>query len=364
MSGRDLVDKPISLSKVRRRRLIKAAAKRPPPAKVALARFWMLGRTRPTVTRHVVDPTVFTIEAPFGALAAPRSRIRVEALDSRKMKRLDGVDAAAGPGWVPRHLDVSFAPPTTGRLTRGQRRQSERRFNGVFPPDERNLLQSRSYPWCTVGRVDTPGGGGTGTMVGRRLMLMASHSAVRRAGEYQPIEFTPAYYDGPNTFGSAWGERIIYWKAIDGSAQITDDLTAFDYAVVVLDLPIGLLTGYVGYRTYDPSWNNQKILQHVGYPTDLANYERPYLTEGTMHSADAHPFQSQTGYVMGHVLDTAPGHSGGPFWAWFSEERFPRVVGVDSTGINMPRPNTASDNEAGGGPALSKLISYARQNYP
>jgi hypothetical protein len=176
------------------------------------------------------------------------------------------------------------------------------------------------------------------------------HPGVLRWSEYVWLGLGRAHY--------------IYWKAIDGSAQITDDVTAFDYAVVVLDLPIGLLTGYVGYRTYDPSWNNQKILQHVGYPTDLANFERPYLTEGRMHSADAHPFQSQTGYVMGHVLDTAPGHSGGPFWAWFSEERFPRVVGVDSTGINMPRPNTASDNEAGGGPALSKLISYARQNYP
>ena len=364
MSARRLVDEPVPLSKVRKRRHIRADTKPPAHAKIALARFWLVDRTRPTLTRRETGPAAFTIEVPFGTVVAPRSRIRVEALDSKKTKRIDGIEAGAGPGWIPRHLAVNFAPPRTSRPPREQRGEGERGFNGVFPPDERQLLQNRSYPWCTVGRVDTPGGGGTGTMVGRRLMLMASHSAVRKNGQLQPIEFTPAYFDGPNTFGAAWAERIIYWKAIDGSAQITDDLTAFDYAVAVLDLPIGLLTGYVGYRTYDANWNTQKVLQHVGYPTDLAKFERPYWTEGTIHSAVSHSFKSQTGYVMGHVVDTAPGHSGGPFWAWFNEERFPRLVALDSTGINTPRPDTSSDNEAGGGPALSKLISYARQKYP
>jgi V8-like Glu-specific endopeptidase len=195
-------------------------------------------------------------------------------------------------------------------------------------------------------------------------MLMASHSAVRINGQLQAIEFTPAYFDGPNTFGAAWIERLIFWKAIDGSGQITDDQTAFDYAVAVFELPIGLLTGWLGYRVYDPAWNNQQVMEHVGYPTDLANFKRPYTTSGTFHSADSHSFNGQTGYALGHVIDTAPGHSGGPYWAWFGDERFPRVLAVDSTGVAMPRPVTSSDNEAGGGPALSKLITYARGKYP
>ena len=105
----------------------------------------------------------------------------------------------------------------------------------------------------------------------------------------------------------------------------------------MLDLPIGLLTGWLGYRVYDPGWNNQKVLEHVGYPSDLAKFKRPYVTNGTFHSADSHSFNSQTGYVLGHVIDTAPGHSGGPYWAWFNEERFPRLLAVDSTRrLNAP----------------------------
>ena len=32
--------------------------------------------------------------------------------------------------------------------------------------------------------------------------------------------------------------------------------------------------------------------------------------------------------------------------------------------LRTPGDDTSGDNEAGGGPALSSLITYARQNYP
>ena len=70
------------------------------------------------------------------------------------------------------------------------------------------------------------------------------------------------------------------------------------------------------------------------------------------------------GVILGHFMDTWGGHSGGPHWGWWSDEPWPRVVGVQSAGASTPGDDTSGDNEAGGGPALSDLITYARSNYP
>ena len=72
---------------------------------------------------------------------------------------------------------------------------------------------------------------------------------------------------------------------------------------------------------------------------------------------------------MGHFKDVTPGQSGGPAWGWWDGEPWPRVVGVGSTiGDTVVKSagttTTASDNEYGGGPALSALIAWARQNHP
>jgi hypothetical protein len=52
MSARQLVDEPLPLRKVRKRRHISADAKPPPQAKIVLTYFWLLDRTRPTLTRR------------------------------------------------------------------------------------------------------------------------------------------------------------------------------------------------------------------------------------------------------------------------------------------------------------------------
>ena len=50
-------------------------------------------------------------------------------------------------------------------------------------------------------------------------------------------------------FGAVWrrmGSRVIYWSRVDGSDGVSDEETAFDYVVIVLDRNMGDLTGYVG----------------------------------------------------------------------------------------------------------------------
>jgi V8-like Glu-specific endopeptidase len=45
----------------------------------------------------------------------------------------------------------------------------------VYPPDGRHVFKDTSYPWRACGRVTTNGGQGSGTLVGPRHLLTASH---------------------------------------------------------------------------------------------------------------------------------------------------------------------------------------------
>ncbi|MDH3708097.1 MAG: hypothetical protein OES57_18680, partial [Acidimicrobiia bacterium] len=81
-------------------------------------------------------------------------------------------------------------------------------------------------------------------------------------------------------------------------------------------------------------------------------------------SVGSQGLNGQTGYVLGHFNDITPGHSGGPVWGWWGDEPWPRVVGVNSAEANTPAFTTSGDNEFGGGPGLSALITWARSNYP
>jgi V8-like Glu-specific endopeptidase len=214
-------------------------------------------------------------------------------------------------------------------------------------------------------RVETSGGGCSGTMIGRRLMVTGSHCMQWTDTGAGWVKFTPAYYNGAAPFGVAWGTRVIYWSRVDGSDGVSDQETAFDYVVIVLDRNMGDLTGYVGYRSYLDSWNGGKYWQQIGYAGDLSGGQRPAFSGGgAITSAQQRTTSGQNGFVLGHFIDTSPGHSGGPYWGWWGDEPWPRLVGTDSTSPRRPGDDTSGDNEAGGGPALSSLITYARQNYP
>jgi hypothetical protein len=86
-------------------------------------------------------------------------------------------------GYLPDHLPLNPSPPKMdsklrvsrffnplARLDRGQHQATT-----IFPPENRRVFSDTSFPWSTVGRVSTSGGWGTGTLVGPRHLLCASH---------------------------------------------------------------------------------------------------------------------------------------------------------------------------------------------
>lgn len=239
----------------------------------------------------------------------------------------------------------------------------------IFGTDDRYLFFDRSYPWRTTGLVRTAAGRCTGCTIGPRLVLTASHCVNWSADGSSAgwISFAPGSFDGDEPWGEIAATQIVFWNQAQG--LLSDLETAFDYVVLVMEEDIGNVIGYPGYRTYNEDWNNGSFWQIIGYPGELAGGQRPsFQGDAVISSVGDQSLNGQDGYVMGHFNDITPGNSGGPCWGWWSEEPWPRVVGVastiGSTAVQTPTGSTSGDNEFGGGPALSSLISWARSNFP
>ena len=302
--------------------------------------------------------------------------VAIERVTAAKAAKVAKAAKIVPEGRRPGYLPVAFRPervvlkkherarPPAGFDFRRGKELLDRPTN-VFPPDTRYIYQDTAFPWCTVGRVDTPLGWATGCTIGSRLLLTANHAI-----QWNPnntagwVRFRPSYYNGSAPFGEAWATRVIFWTKTTPADGLSDTETAFDYVVCVLDRRIGDVVGYPGYRAYSSSWNGGSYWQHMGYPSDLSGGERPaFVGSAVVSSTSSQSTSGQSGLVLGHFNDIVGGHSGGPVWGWWGTEPWPRVVGTQSAEANVPANNTSGDNEFGGGSALSSLISWARSNY-
>lgn len=216
----------------------------------------------------------------------------------------------------------------------------------------------------------TAGGWGSGTIIGPRHVLTASHVVnwtTDPNGNIGWISFTPGYFDGRGPWGEFRVNEVIWWLQAPGS--LTDQQTAFDYVVLVTDERIGDQLGYAGYRSFDSAWTGGAFWQYTGYPGELASGERPAFQGSAMVSSQqSFALNGNDGYVLGHFNEFTPGQSGGSAWGFWENEPWPRVIGVGSTigssAVERPTGSTIGDNEYGGGPALSSIISWARSNRP
>ena len=264
-------------------------------------------------------------------------------------------------GYLPDHLPLRPQPTRVERRLRVRPRQNlfEKRRRGVkytttvFKPENRYTFDDTAFPWCTVGRVDTAGGTSSGVMVGPRHMLTVSHGISWNGdGTAGWVQFRPSYFSGDAPFGEAWG---IHWFAyqqvtpptIDGNEGLED------YCVIVLDRRMGDTVGWMGSRTYSENWDELAVWRHIGYPNDLAGAEQPsYERDITLDGRD-----TDTAREIWHRGDVSVGQSGGPFFAWWDNEPWPRVVGVQSW-------ESTSDNGASGGAHLVQCIISALNDFP
>ena len=153
----------------------------------------------------------------------PRAEIEEIAHDDGDADHLERFEFE---GLLPDHLPLRLAPRKLPVELQVPRRVAARgvldrsdedrimQATTIFGPDNRYLFNDTAYPWCTVGRVDTPGGSASGTMVGPRHLLTCSHTIQWNADNTAGwVKFTPAYFDGSAPFGIAWGIRV-YWEGV------------------------------------------------------------------------------------------------------------------------------------------------------
>ncbi len=171
------------------------------------------------------------------------------------------------------------------------------------------MFQDVNYPWSTCGRVETPFRWSSGVVVGPRHILTASHAITWNAdgSAAGPITFSPAQYGSSRPFG--WANATLIRLFLRAVSPIDSLEAMFDYVVLVLDWPIGNVTGWMGARGYTDFWDSQPYWSHVGFPSDRGGGLQP--TFQTDIALDGLWFQDDAHEAMTHTADVVGGQSGG-----------------------------------------------------
>jgi len=258
--------------------------------------------------------------------------------------------------YIPDHLGFNATPEErlksfqTIRLAQSRRRVA----TTIFGTDNRLVFQDTTYPWSTVGLVQTNRGSGSGVMIGPRHLLTVSHVIDWTAPEGYAadwVRFTPSFFDGNAPFGESYGVHIYWYVKEDGDGFISGNEGNYDYVVVVLDRRLGETTGWMGARGYNDDWDDLSAWSHMGYPTDLNSGQRPTWQGGFKVNGTDAAAQS-----ILHQADVFPGQSGGPVFGFWDGDVGPRAIAVQSW-------QTSTNNGASGSMDLRDLVALARTDF-
>jgi hypothetical protein len=336
------------------------------------------------------DPATWYVEAP----AEPRVRISTELVGQGSNAPLWALKVSAGesvlwkgrpglshsiapkeveehPSAVPRH-QASYRPPWFGTesispvikscdlkakgLAKAHDAPPVMHTMSVFLGDLPADLMG--WPWHCVGKVlggfdtdfDHPIVAGTGVLVGRNVILTASHVAVwnREPGKWW-MRFFPGWYDGPSPkLGSSFVEQF---RGPGPQSHPNSN----DFVVCKLYTPLGDALGFFGYHwSSDDDFYYDQRWWSIGYPEYEFGGQRPLLqAEIEVEDIDDNGNGREIEVDLNNYILNG-GWSGGPLWGFFPGSD-PRVIGIcsgwDSDGWDPYR-----GVFAGGGP----LVDYAR----
>ena len=360
--------KPLTAAEAKKRLKAERAKQAEPPATAELSLF-LSASGEPRVGQDVVKTAAgaYAIQvrlenAKLGQHAFPPPS-RLKAVKSLGDAKRGGAKALTLDGLRPGHLDFRPTPRAvpkalqTPPFFRALAADDERgnQATTIFPPDNRMVFHDTSFPWSCFGRVDSPGGFGSGVMIGPRHLLTVSHMVQwlpnNQAGW---IRFRPAFFDGSAPFGDAWATWTYFKYKVSGpTIDFIEGM--YDYVCVVLNWPIGNLTGWIGSRGYTDAWDGGTYWSHIGYPGDITGGSRPTFQAGIALDGAWWEFDSHE--AVSHHADVWPGQSGGPFFGWWANEPWPRAVAVQSS-------QNSTENNGSGGQDMVDLVIRARSDHP
>lgn len=266
---------------------------------------------------------------------------------------------------IPSWSGINYHPKISGpskistlKRTNGRRITPHYVFHD---PDQRQVFVPEGYPWRCIGKIfvwndarsTSPIGTATGALVGRNIVVTASHVCPWKNTGSWMMKFVPAYYDGDSKLGKGVSSFVqnCYGYKIHEAGE--------DMAVLKLYNPLGDTLGCFGYKTYTDNWEDGDYWTKTGYPGLVAKGERPSrITWFPIIDDD----DSGEGVELEYRVDASGGDSGGPVFGWW--KGLPYIIGTHSGGeeeIDWFR--VVQNNVAAGGRALSNLIGWARKNW-
>ncbi|MGI8959091.1 MAG: trypsin-like serine peptidase [Bryobacteraceae bacterium] len=361
---------PALLSSVRRRRAVLGTGKMPEELR-AMAESKALyvhtkSKEKPKVGIESVNSEsghLWRIQVPVDQdFNGARPGLTVERHPSEKY--LDEIDEKVSfnsrrPNW----MDALPMP----RLKTTRSNRNMRRFNGnpVEPlwvyDSRRSAFEDDSWPWGLVGRIFTPDGSGSGSLIGDRLVVTAGHMVPWdkvAAGSWWML-FVPAYFNGSSLFGAGVQSYVSDARGYNTSGS------GYDWAILRLYEPLGSSLGYFGYNSYSSDWNDMPLWSNIGYPGDIDNAQEPAFQQGfTINDTDGDDNGGEE--LETEDCDLNFGNSGGPIFAWWNNGIDPRLVGVVSaqeTEYKFPF-STRNDNFFASGDGFVNLCAWGRSNWP
>lgn len=277
---------------------------------------------------------------------------------------------ALGEGFIPDFLGIAPIARTLQRpLIPFEREEiySQASFNDIKFLSSGLNVDRMAYPWCCIGKVMvtasyelfgfsyTINKSGTGSMIGRNLMVTAAHVVPYGAKDWT-IEFIPAQsttYAPNQPFESAFVTTFRQHKKAKA-------VTGYDIAICKLDRPLGDLTGWFGYGySNDDDFYYDASFFSAGYPGIYYNADE-MLPEYNIKVRDIDS-DSYNGKEIETDAFTNKGWSGGPLFSWINHHPFPIVVGVLS-GREKDLLNPTHSVFAGGR-RLVDLVNYGLNNW-